>query len=98
MTRTGSANNGGTAADMGTTADARTWTIAEVAEEFAITHRTVRHYEELNLISHDSILDTLQLKRGSFPFAHGARHELVSVLTLFDSYHCSRQNTNTGRL
>src|SRR5665811_920841 len=51
MTRTGSANNGGTAADMGTTADARTWTIAEVAEEFAITHRTVRHYEELNLIS-----------------------------------------------
>jgi DNA-binding transcriptional MerR regulator len=31
--------------------DSRTWTIAEVAEEFAITHRTVRHYEELNLIS-----------------------------------------------
>jgi uracil-DNA glycosylase family 4 len=49
-------------------------------------------------IAHDSILDTLQLKRGSFPFAHGARHELVSGLTLFDSYHCSRQNTNTGRL
>lgn len=28
-----------------------TWTIAEVAEEFGITHRTVRHYEELGLIS-----------------------------------------------
>jgi DNA-binding transcriptional MerR regulator len=28
-----------------------TWTIAQVADEFAITHRTVRHYEELNLIS-----------------------------------------------
>lgn len=28
----------------------RTWTIAEVAEEFGITHRTVRHYEELGLI------------------------------------------------
>ncbi len=27
------------------------WTIAEVAEEFAVTHRTVRHYEELGLIS-----------------------------------------------
>jgi DNA-binding transcriptional MerR regulator len=31
--------------------DFRTWTIAEVADEFAITHRTVRHYEELDLIS-----------------------------------------------
>jgi len=31
--------------------DSRTWTIAEVADEFAITHRTVRHYEDLNLIS-----------------------------------------------
>jgi DNA-binding transcriptional MerR regulator len=45
MTRTDSAN------DAGTANDARTWTIGQVAEEFAITHRTVRHYEELNLIS-----------------------------------------------
>ncbi|KRE62214.1 MerR family DNA-binding transcriptional regulator [Nostocoides sp. Soil756] len=29
----------------------RTWTIAEVAEEFGVTHRTVRHYEDLGLIS-----------------------------------------------
>src|SRR6188472_4184649 len=28
-----------------------TWSIAEVAEQFGITHRTVRHYEELGLIS-----------------------------------------------
>ena len=28
-----------------------TWTIAQIAEEFGITHRTVRHYEELGLIS-----------------------------------------------
>ncbi|MEP6648879.1 MAG: MerR family DNA-binding transcriptional regulator [Lapillicoccus sp.] len=28
-----------------------TWTIAEVAEEFGVTHRTVRHYEDLGLIS-----------------------------------------------
>src|ERR1039457_2076319 len=34
-----------------TSNDAKTWTIGQVAEEFAITHRTVRHYEELNLIS-----------------------------------------------
>jgi DNA-binding transcriptional MerR regulator len=30
---------------------AREWTIAEVAQEFGVTHRTVRHYEELGLIS-----------------------------------------------
>jgi DNA-binding transcriptional MerR regulator len=41
----------GAAADAGTISDTRTWTIAEVADEFSITHRTVRHYEELNLIS-----------------------------------------------
>lgn len=29
----------------------RTWTIGEIAEEFEVTHRTVRHYEELGLIS-----------------------------------------------
>ena len=28
-----------------------TWTIAEIAAEFGVTHRTVRHYEELGLIS-----------------------------------------------
>ena len=31
------------------------------------------------------------------PFAHGAEHRIGS-LAVFDSYHCSRQNTNTGRL
>ena len=28
-----------------------TWTIREIADEFEVTHRTVRHYEELGLIS-----------------------------------------------
>jgi uracil-DNA glycosylase family 4 len=50
-------------------------------------------------IAHDSILDALALKKRDFPFSHGARHDLPGGgLTLFDSYHCSRQNTNTGRL
>ncbi len=31
------------------------------------------------------------------PFAHGARHD-IGGLEIFDSYHCSRYNTNTGRL
>ena len=30
-------------------------------------------------------------------FAHGARHALGG-LALYDSYHCSRYNTNTGVL
>jgi len=52
----------------------------------------------LGRIAHDSTLDALGLKRRPYPFAHGARHQLESGLVLFDSYHCSRQNTNTGRL
>ena len=36
-------------------AERRTWTIAEIAEEFGITHRTVRHYEDLGLISPDRV-------------------------------------------
>lgn len=49
-------------------------------------------------IAHDSILDAFALKRKAFPFAHGARHALPDGLVMFDTYHCSRQNTNTGRL
>ena len=49
-------------------------------------------------IAHDAILDALGLKRGAHPFAHGARHALPGGLILLDTYHCSRQNTNTGRL
>jgi len=57
MTRTDLASEVGTGndarpADEGATSrDSATWTIGQIAEEFAITHRTVRHYEELNLIS-----------------------------------------------
>ena len=32
-------------------ADSETWTIAQIAAEFGVTHRTVRHYEDLGLIS-----------------------------------------------
>ena len=49
-------------------------------------------------IAHDAILDALEVKRSAHLFAHGARHALARGLLLFDSYHCSRQNTNTGRL
>jgi len=52
----------------------------------------------LGRIAHEGVLDALGLKRRDYAFAHGARHELPGGLALFDSYHCSRQNTNTGRL
>ena len=45
MTRTGSADEAATANDT------QTWTIGQIADEFAITHRTIRHYEELRLIT-----------------------------------------------
>ncbi|MDF8263008.1 MerR family transcriptional regulator [Luteipulveratus flavus] len=32
-------------------ATARTWSIAELADEFEVTHRTIRHYEDLGLIT-----------------------------------------------
>jgi uracil-DNA glycosylase len=45
------------------------------------------------------VLRALKLKLAMFPFAHGARHPVTPAgLSLFDSYHCSRYNTNTGVL
>ena len=52
----------------------------------------------LGRIAHESTLDALELKRRDYSFAHGACHALATGQTMFDSYHCSRQNTNTGRL
>lgn len=55
----------------------------------------------LGKISHDSTLRALGLKLSDHPFGHGTVYE-VSVngrpVTLLSSYHCSRYNTNTGRL
>jgi len=39
------------ASGPGPSDDPRTWTIAQIADEFDVTHRAVRHYEELGLIS-----------------------------------------------
>ncbi len=52
----------------------------------------------LGRIAHDSVLPALGLKRSAAPFKHGAAHEIGPRLALFDSYHCSRYNTNTGVL
>jgi len=52
----------------------------------------------LGRIAHDSTLAALGARRSAFPFAHGARHAVRADLMLFDSFHCSRYNTNTGKL
>lgn len=51
----------------------------------------------LGRISHESTLRVLGVKLSAYPFKHGAIHE-INGLKLFDSYHCSRYNTNTGVL
>ncbi|CFX42403.1 Uracil-DNA glycosylase superfamily protein [Candidatus Filomicrobium marinum] len=52
----------------------------------------------LGRIAHDQTLSALALRKSAFKFGHGARHELGGGRLLFDSFHCSRYNTNTGRL
>ncbi len=52
----------------------------------------------LGRIAHESVISAFGERRAAHPFAHGAQHALPQNLTLFDSYHCSRYNTNTGRL
>ena len=52
----------------------------------------------LGLIAHNAILRTLNLTKKEYKFAHGRRHNLPKKLIMFDSYHCSRYNTQTKRL
>jgi uracil-DNA glycosylase family 4 len=52
----------------------------------------------LGLVSHNAVLRAIGHKQSAFKFAHNARHDLGNGVMLFDSYHCSRYNTNTGRL
>ncbi len=68
----------------------------------------------LGRVAHESVVRAFGLKPTIFPFAHGAVHVLAATrsgeaagtrspesaktITLFDSYHCSRYNTNTGVL
>jgi uracil-DNA glycosylase len=51
----------------------------------------------LGRIAHDSVVVSLGGRLAAAAFAHGRSHQLDG-LTLFDSYHCSRYNTNTGKL
>jgi len=52
----------------------------------------------LGRIAHEATVRALALRNADFRFAHAAEHVLAGGRLLVDSYHCSRYNTNTGRL
>jgi uracil-DNA glycosylase family 4 len=58
----------------------------------------LRAFLALGAIAHDAVLAALAARRTAFRFAHGTIHVLPDGRLLADSYHCSRLNTNTGRL
>jgi uracil-DNA glycosylase family 4 len=51
----------------------------------------------LGSLAHGAVLTTLGARKVLYPFRHGALHD-IGDLAIADSYHCSRYNTNTGRL
>ncbi len=52
----------------------------------------------LGTVAHDAVLRAQGLRAKDFVFGHGEQHELPNGLRLYDSYHCSRYNTQTRRL
>jgi uracil-DNA glycosylase family 4 len=52
----------------------------------------------LGTVAHRAVLMALGLKSKDYPFGHGSIHTISNNLTLYDSYHCSRYNTQTKRL
>jgi len=52
----------------------------------------------LGLVAHQAVLRALGLRVKDCVFAHGARYVLPNGMMLYDSYHCSRYNTQTKRL
>ncbi len=62
---------------------------------------SLRAIVALGRIAHESTIRALDRKLSQHPFGHGATHRIDCngrEITLFDSYHCSRYNTNTGVL
>jgi uracil-DNA glycosylase family 4 len=52
----------------------------------------------LGRIGHTSALKALGLKERDYPFSHNGQHKTRDGITIISSYHCSRYNTQTGRL
>lgn len=68
-----------------------------LAEEL-VSSTPVRVILALGSVAHKAVLMAYGMKQAAAHFAHGARHELPDGRILFDSYHCSRYNTQTRRL
>jgi uracil-DNA glycosylase len=49
-------------------------------------------------VAHRAVIRAMGLRQSDYPFSHGSVHCVDERLQLLDSYHCSRYNTNTGRL
>lgn len=49
-------------------------------------------------IAHRAIIKAVGLRQADYKFGHASEHALPNKFLLLDSYHCSRYNTNTGRL
>ena len=52
----------------------------------------------LGAIAHLAVMRALGLQIKDYKFTHGVRHALPNDIMLYDSYHCSRYNTQTKRL
>jgi len=52
----------------------------------------------LGQIAHGAVLTAFGQRKSAFAFKHAAMHALPDGKLLADSYHCSRYNTNTGKL
>jgi uracil-DNA glycosylase len=63
-----------------------------------VVQRPPRAVLALGRIAHDAVLGAQGLRAGGYRFAHHAIHDLPGDVRLFDSYHCSRYNTQTKRL
>jgi uracil-DNA glycosylase family 4 len=70
----------------------RTVLVATIAEMPRLTAIVA-----LGRVAHDTVITAFDGRRSKFTFGHGATHRFERA-TLFDSYHCSRYNTNTGVL
>jgi len=52
----------------------------------------------LGTLAHNAVLTTFEVRKKDYHFGHNRFHDLEDGLLLANSYHCSRYNTNTGRL
>ncbi len=60
--------------------------------------RHLRVILTLGHIAHQQVIHCLKKPQRAFPFGHGSVHPVRTDIVVIDSYHCSRYNTNTGRL